>query len=271
MMISVAALQFPLGGEITLEDRLHLIRHRPDFVCLPEYFFVRPSDQQYADGNDRIERQLAMLTHLSRELSCVVVGGTMAHPVDGGYANVASIFNRGEPIGSYQKVNPYGREEKRGIVAGTEFKIFDIDGVRVGVLICADALQAGSFARMAQMGADVIFVPTVSPYREYDTVFEKDSRDSGIFVTGAQKANAFVVKTCGIGTLFGGRLQGRSGIFAPWGILHRVPPNEEDRKQVLFEYLDIEEIREFKRMMAREALDKGRDPGVAEISQITAV
>jgi len=270
MMISVAALQFPLGGEIKLEDRLHLIRHRPDFVCLPEYFFVRPSDEQYSDGNDRIEHQLAMLSQLSRELSCVVVGGTMAHPVDGGYANIASIFNRGELIGSYQKVNPYGREEKRGIVAGTEFKIFEVEGVRAGVLICADALQPESFARMAQIGADVIFVPTVSPYREYDTISEKNSRDTGIFVAGAQKAKAFVVKTCGIGTLFGGRLQGRSGVFAPWGSLQRVPPDEEDRKQLLFEYLDIDEMREFKRMMAREALHKGPDPGVQDVAHITS-
>jgi predicted amidohydrolase len=255
---------------VSLEDRLHLIRHRPDIICLPEYFFVRPADQEYADGNDRIDQQLAMLTQLSKELSCVVIGGTIAHPVQGGHANIASIFNRGELIGSYQKVNPAGREEKRAIVPGTEFKVFDVDGVRAGVLICADALRTESFAVMAKLGADVIFVPTVSPYRESDTVFEKDRRDTAIFVAGAQKADAFVVKACGIGTLFGGRLQGRSGIFAPWGILQRVPPDEEDRKQILFEYLDIDEIREFKRMMAKEELGKGPVPDFKEISEITA-
>ncbi|MBI5868394.1 MAG: carbon-nitrogen hydrolase family protein [candidate division Zixibacteria bacterium] len=267
MMISVAALQFPLGGEITLDDRLHLIRHRPDFVCLPEYFFVRPTDQHYADGDGRIGEQIETLARLSRDLSCVVIGGTMAHPIDGGYANIATVFNRGVEIGSYQKMNPYGREETRGIIPGNEFKIFEVEGVRLGVLICADVLQPDSFAGMAEMAADVIVVPTVSPYREGDTVFEKDRRDVSIFVSGAQRAMAFVVKTCGVGTIFGGRLQGRSGIYAPWGILQRVPPNEESKKQILFEYLDIAEIREFRQMMSREALDSPPIPAVPEIAQ----
>ena len=271
MMISVAALQFPLGGEITLEDRLHLMRHRPDFICLPEYFFLRPEDQQYSDGDDRVDAQLAAEAKLSRDLACAVIGGTIAHPVPGGHANISTIFNRGEQIGSYQKVNPYGREEKRGVIAGTKFKVFEVDGVRAGVLICADVMRIESFARMAALAADVIFVPTVSPYREGDTFYDKDRRDNAIFITGAQKANAFVVKTCAVGTLFGSRLQGRSGIFAPWGTLQRVPPDEEQRKQILFEYLDIAEIREFRRMMSREELDKNPAPGMADISHIASV
>lgn len=267
MMISVAALQYPLGGEITLGDRLHLIRHRPDFICLPEYFFVHPDDRDYADGDGRIGEQLETLARLSRDLSCVIIGGTMAHPVNGGYANITTVFDHGKEIGSYQKMNPYGREEKRGIVPGTEFRIFEVGGIRLGVLICADVLQPASFAGMKEMAADVIFVPTVSPYREGDTVYEKDRRDVGIFVSGAQRAMAFVIKTCGVGTIFGGRLQGRSGIYAPWGILQRVPPSEESKKQILFKYLDIAEIREFRQMMSREQLDAPSVPALTELTQ----
>jgi predicted amidohydrolase len=254
MMITVTALQAPLGGEITLEDKLHLIRHRPDFVSLPEYFFIRRTDRDYSDGDSLLEERLLMLANLSKELACAVIGGTLPHPVDGGYANTATLFNRGVRVGSYQKVNPYGREERHGIVPGNEFRVFDIEGVLVGILICADALDMGSFATMKRLGAEVIFVPTVSPHRKDDTVFEKERRDATIFVAGAQKARAYVVKTCGIGTLFGGRLQGRSGIFAPWGILHRVAPDSEDKKLLLTDYLDIGEIREFKRMMDPSAL-----------------
>ncbi len=266
MMISVAALQFPLGGVITLEDRLHLIRRRPDFICLPEYFFVRPTDVNYADGDAFLDQRLLMLAQLSRELSCVVIGGTIPHPVDGGYANIAPMFNRGIQVGSYQKVNPYGREEKRGIIPGTEFKVFDIDGIRVGLLICADVLKPESFESLKRLDADVVFIPTVSPYREYDTVFEKEKRDAGIFVAGAQRTCAYLVKTCGVGTLFGGRLQGRSGIFAPWGILQRVPPDAESKKLILTEYLDIDEVREFKRMMSQSSIapDSVRVSGIAK-------
>jgi len=254
MMITVTALQLPLGRGVALEDKLHLIRRRPDFLCLPEYLFVRPSDKHYADGDALLDERLAGLASLSRELACVVIGGTLPHPIDGGYANIATVFNRGAVIGTYQKVNPYGREEERGIIPGSEFHVFEVEGVRVGVLICADVLSSDSFAAMGRMGAEVIFIPTVSPHREADTVFEKDRRDASIFVAGAQKARAYVVKTCGVGTLFGNRLQGRSGIFAPWGILQRVPPDREDKKLSLTDCLDIDEIREFKRMMDPSAL-----------------
>lgn len=254
MMITVAALQAPLGGEITLEDKLHLIRRCPDFLCLPEYFFVRPRDTQYADGDPFLETRLAALATLSHELSCAVVGGTLPHPVDGGYANTATVFNRGDVVGSYQKVNPYGREEQRGVIPGSTFRVFEIEGVRVGVLICADVLNGESFNAMNRLGAEVIFVPTVSPHRPSDTVFEKERRDAAIFVAGAQKARSYIVKTCGVGTLFGNPLQGRSGIFAPWGILHRVPPDREDKKLILTGCLDIEEIREFRQMMDPSAL-----------------
>jgi predicted amidohydrolase len=254
MMITVTALQLPLGRGVTLEDKLHLIRHRPDFLCLPEYAYVRSSDRTYADGDALLEERLAALAGLSRELACVVIGGTLPHRINGGYANIATVFNRGDVVGAYQKVNPYGREEQRGIIPGSEFRVFEAEGVRVGVLICADVLSADSFAAMGRLGAEVIFVPTVSPHRDDDTVFEKDRRDASIFVAGAQKARAYVVKTCGVGTLFGHRLQGRSGIFAPWGIMRRVAPDSEDKKLTLTDLLDIDEIREFKRMMDPSAL-----------------
>ncbi len=254
MMISVAALQAPLGQGLSLEDKLHLIRHRPDYVCLPEYFYIRPIDQSYDDSTPLIESRLAELKHLSKDLGCTIIGGTMPHPVKGGYGNIATVFNRGSVVGSYQKVNPFGREEQRGIVPGSEYRVFDIDGIRIGILICADVLNPQSFTELARLNTDVIFVPTVSPYRTSDTVFEKDQRDTSIFVAGAQRACAYIVKTCGIGTLFGGALQGRSGIFAPWGILRRVPPDSEDKKLVLSAVLDIDEIRDFKRMMAPDEL-----------------
>ena len=94
------------GITFSLEDKLHLIRRRPDFICLPEYFCVRPSDRSYADGDKHMEERLAALATLSRELGCTVIGGTLPLRVNDGYANTSTVFHRGEVIGSYQKVNP---------------------------------------------------------------------------------------------------------------------------------------------------------------------
>jgi predicted amidohydrolase len=249
MVITIAALQIPLGSPITLEDQLHLFRRRPDFVCLPEYFSVRPGDHSHLDGAVRVERLHHELAKLSRDLGCVVIGGTLAELVDNGYENLSTIYDRGERVGAYQKVNPLGREEERGILPGREYRVFDVAGVRVGILICADVLNPDSFTAMHREGAEVIFAPTISPFLVNDTITEKDRRDIEIFMAGAQKAQAYVVKTCGIGTIFGHKLQGRSGVFAPWGILARVPPDDEQRKLIITHNLNIDEIREFKQQM----------------------
>lgn len=249
MIVSVAALQYPLGGPITLEDQLHLFRRKPDFLCLPEYFPVRPGDRSHDDVSIRITPLQRELSKLSRDLACTVIGGTMPHPVEGGYGNLSTVYHHGEIVGTYQKVNPLGREEERGVVPGKEYRVFDVGGVRIGILICADVLNPNSFAEMRRLGAEIVFTPTVSPYRENDTVFDKLRRDTDIFIAGAQTARAYVVKTCGVGTIFSSRLQGRSGVFAPWGVLSRVPPDAEDQKMILTEYLDIDEIREFKSQM----------------------
>jgi len=253
MIVKVAVLQYHLGEKIAREDKLFLIRRRPDFVCLPEYYFIRPDCTGMEEAAQAMEDNVAVLQRLSVDLETTVIGGSMVLKNGKGYANTSLIFSRGRLAGSYQKVNLYGKESRRGLVPGKEITAFTIDGARVGVLICADVLNPQSFKSLKKQRADMVFVPTTSPYRPDDTLFEKQLRDNTIFVRGAQLANAYVIKTCGVGTLFGNRLQGRSGIFAPWGILARTAVEDENRQRILLALLDLEEIREFKEKMVFSA------------------
>ncbi len=249
MIIKVCALQYPLGGVVSLEDKLFPLRRRPDFVCLPEYFFVNPDCSSFAEAAEHSTEYVAQIAELSRELHTTIVGGSIVLPRGGGLRNTSIVYSHGEFVGEYDKVNLYGHEPERGIGPGTDYRVFVIGGVRIGILICADALNLQSFKELGRLGAEVIFVPTTSPFRPQDTVFDKQARDARIFVRGAQLANAYVVKSGGVGSLFGHPLQGRSGIFAPWGILARTMLEDESKKRVLTMSLEIQEIREFKGKM----------------------
>lgn len=249
MIVNVAALQYQLGRPIALEDKLFILRRKPDFVCLPEYCFVGPECTGVGESARMAGKNMAMIEKLSIDLATTVIGGSMIVKTQGGYANTAMIFSRGRLVGSHQKVNLYGNEPRRGIVPGREVLTFQIDGVRLGVLICADVLNPLLFKRLYKQRADIIFVPVTSPYRAEETSFDKQLRDNRIFVRGAQLANAYVVKAGGVGTLFGHQLQGRSAVFAPWGVLAKVKIEDENRKRVLVTQLDLEEIREFKEKM----------------------
>ena len=253
MVIQVAVLQCSLGQPLTLEDKLFLLRRRPDFVCLPEYFFVPPDCHTAEEAAQHAQENLAVIEKLSTGLDATVIGGSMVMPNEQGFTNTCAIFSRGRLIGLHHKINLYGNEPSRGMVPGRETRVFEIDGARIGVLICADVLEPRLFKALEHQHVDVVFAPVTSPYRPNDTIFEKQLRDSTIFVRGAQLANAYVVKTGAIGAVFGHRVQGRSGVFAPWGILAKTSMEDEDRKRIMTVVLDIDEIREFKEKMVLSA------------------
>ena len=96
------------------------------------------------------------------------------------------------------------------------------------------------------LDTDIVFIPTTSPLRPMETITDKFTRDKMIFVDGAREAGSFLVKCCAVGRLWGGDLQGRSLVAAPWGIITRVPPTEEARRRILSITLDITELREFR-------------------------
>jgi predicted amidohydrolase len=246
MLVKVALVQHKIGDPVGLDLKLRLFRDRPDLVCFPEYWGALAAMKGPEELAPKASAQLATMSRLSRELGCVVIGGTVVVRAASGLHNLAPLFDAGTRMGDYVKCHPTLRERARGIVPGALWPVWDLGFARIAVAICADCLHPETFVRMAQHKVDLLFVPNASPLRQGETPEEKFGRDESIFVAGARRAGAYVVKVCGVGSLFGGRLQGRSLVAAPWGILNRVPPSEEDRPRVVTADLSIDELREFR-------------------------
>jgi predicted amidohydrolase len=249
MLVNIALVQHRVGDPVNLDLKLHLFRKQPDFICFPEYWGARPSDVSLPDLVGRTALLEAEMERLSSELACTVIGGTSVHDVGGELFNTASLYHQGKRLGRYQKVHPTDNEIRRGIRPGESPGIWRFGDITVGIAICADCLQPEYFDLYRAGGVDLLFVPNASPHREGEPVAAKHQRDQEIFVRGAARAGAYITKVCGTGTLFGGSLQGRSLVAAPWGILHRVPADEEDRAQVISATLSIQELREFRARM----------------------
>lgn len=128
------------------------------------------------------------------------------------------------------------------------------------MLICADALDSRLFNRLFDNGVDITFIPTVSPYRPHETILEKYRRDDDIYVDGAQRSASYVVKACGVGSIFGNRLQGRSLIASPHGVLKRIEPQAEDSSDLLSYILDLDEIRDYakKKRLIQETIGSAK-------------
>ncbi len=248
MLINVVLCQLRVGGGITLAEKIHIFKRKPDFVCLPEYFMIPPDARDYPEFAAQFDNNLKILARWSNELDTTLIGGTVAEKVDSTMYNTCFIFRKGQKIASYRKQFPTIHELRRGITPGKKYIVFEVDGIRVGMMICADVLHEEAFIKLGKLKADIIFVPTVSPLRPNDTIEARVHRDHDIFVRGSLLARAYVVKTCGIGSIFGHIQNGRSLVAAPWGILWQVSPENEQHPRIQNIILDIDELREFRRV-----------------------
>lgn len=249
MLVNVALVQHQAGRDLDIDLGLHLLRKRPDFVCFPEYWGAGPDPGAHAALLAAQPRLDARMQRLSSLLSCVVIGGSRLIASGGETFNAAPVFDSGRKVGEYAKVHPTENERRRGITPGPGPGTYRLGGVNVGVAICADSLASGYFKSYAAFGVDLLFVPNASPLRPGESHEEKYERDQSIFVQGARDAGAYVVKVCSVGRIFGGALQGRSLVAAPWGVLHRVEPEAETLPQVLSVTLSLSELREFRQRL----------------------
>jgi predicted amidohydrolase len=162
--IRVAALQ-PALRWLGVMPNLHLLRQTCeqlvqraslDWIVLPESFNGQPCE--YDNGAAGRDARTFLAT-LARACEVNVVGGSIEYQHDDGTRrNTCFVLDRdGNEIGRYDKRVLFNREPELR-TAGREAGTFEVEGVRVAVLICAD-LWDPALARELVGRADVVFVP----------------------------------------------------------------------------------------------------------------
>lgn len=228
MKKKIVIYQQEILGFIPDEDIQTIQQYQPDMVCLPEYFF-HPEKVNFAQSQE-------LLKKYSQLFHCILIGGTTVLLENEKLYNTCFIYDSGREMGHYKKINLYYREFGR-ITPGTEYTVIDVNGIRIGLMICADALSESAWQGTALLKPEIVFIPTFSPYKE-EKIEAKFIRDEEIYVSGAKLCGCPVIKTCCIGTFKDTRLQGRSLAALPDGILWRVPPDKED--QSIIQLLEID-------------------------------
>ena len=244
-----------MGHRLSLEEKLHILKQRPDFVCLSEYCLLDGSVSDYQQAADRYPEYLRYFKKLSSELSACLIAGTLVEREDDRLYNASYVIDRGTVLGTYRKRYPVPGELQKGISAGHRPLRLTVDDVQIGILICGDVFYPELYGEMGQAGVDVIFVPTTSLYRPDDSLSQKRDRDRKYFIDGAERTGAYVVKVCGVGSIFGRPLQGRSLVTAPWGMIEQISQFEEAEPRLLSVTLDIAEVREFRHKFARPIVE----------------
>jgi len=251
VLTKVVAFQARMGQTLSLAEKIHIFKQRPDFVCLPEYCLLDDSVGDYRTAALRKREYIEYLIRLSDELSTCLIAGTVAEAVDDRLYNACYVINRGMPIGRYRKRYPVPGELSEGISPGEKGLVLEVEGIRISVLICGDIFYRDLYDEARRERVDIVFVPTTSPYRPADSTSARRERDRKYFFALAQRSVAYVVKVCGVGKIFGRPLQGRSLIAAPWDFVSQVDFSSQSEKRILTETLDISELREFREKLER--------------------
>ena len=166
------------GADILLTPELSLCGYPPEDLLLRDGFYV---------ACDAALRELAQTV----QGITVIVG----HPdkVEDRCYNAASILRNGKIVATYHKhslPNHSVFDEERYFTHGNQPCLIEMDGVKFGIIICADVWHEHAADLAKEAGAEVLLVLNASPYHfnkqatRYDTIRERIG-DTGLAVVYA--------------------------------------------------------------------------------------
>ena len=177
-IMRIALLQITSGADKMAN--LKLVREAAtDAAHQGARLLIFPEATSQAFGTGRLDKQAedihsgdfaTALQDLAQELDVVIIAGmfTPADTIERDGKTISRVHNTALITGAglhegYNKINTYdafGYRESDTVKPGSELKIVEVDGVKVGVTICYDLRFPGLFQDLARAGAELIVAPT---------------------------------------------------------------------------------------------------------------
>ncbi len=175
-VIRLGLIQWQMRPYKDLEDLMHQAEYfidavsgyRSDFALFPEFF----NAPLMAENNHLTEseaiRELAKHTativqrfsELAISYNINIISGSMPEIQNDNLYNVGYLCRRDGTVDRYEKLHVTPDEAKVwGMQNGNQFKVFDTDCGKIGVLICYDVQFPEVSRILADDGMDILFVP----------------------------------------------------------------------------------------------------------------
>jgi NAD+ synthetase len=177
------------GAQLLITAELSLCGYPPEDLLLRPAFLA-----SCADELSRLAARVEGVT--------VLVGFPELAP-EGRY-NAVAVLREGEVVARYRKrclPNYTVFDEQRYFNPGGDPCIVDVDGIRVGIIICEDVWCAGPATAARDAGAQLIVVPNGSPYHTRQQTLRREvvaarARETGLAIiyvnrTGGQDELVF--------------------------------------------------------------------------------
>ena len=210
-------------------------KEQPDIIVLPEMWttaYTLPELEKFADVNG--EPTISFLKGLARTYQINIIGGSVATKRDGKFYNTSLVFNReGKLVYEYDKIHLVPMlDEPRYLTGGSQkVQVFELDGIKMGLIICYD-LRFPELARsLALQGAQILYVVA-----EWPTARKEHWK--ALQIARAIENQFFVVSCNRIGSYAGEEFAGCSMVIDPWGNCLTIAGETEE--ETLIESLSLE-------------------------------
>jgi predicted amidohydrolase len=199
---------------------------KADLIVLPEFFasgYVFESRQELWElAEEAGGETFAFLDDLSRKMGAAIVGSIAERDGDHVY-NTCVLSSGGEVRLRYRKVHLFDREKELFAPGDLPFDVCEVNGVRVGLMICFDWVFPEAMRALALKGAQIVCHPSnlVLPYCPR------------AMITRCIENGVFAITTNRVGTEARAGMEltfiGMSQVVGPRGeILMRANEEEED-------------------------------------------
>ena len=189
------------GADLALFPEAIMATGRPEESLAP---FAEPLDGPFVNELQRLAIQHRL----------AIVAGVFEPAVSGRvYNTVVVVRSDGELIGSYRKIHLYdafGHRESDRIAAGDgKTLVFELGGLRLGVMTCYELRFPELARRLVEQGAEVLLLPAAwvrGPLKEmhWDSLARARAIENTVYVAAAGQVSATYV--------------GLSALYDPMGV-----------------------------------------------------
>ena len=128
-------------------------------ACIPAYTFLRGYSRTQLLELAEIIPDGPKLIEMAREFKIVILAGLLERDDQNNVYNAYICVNGDGLIAKHRKLHAFINEH---LVNGNEYCVFELDGVKFGILICFDNNLIENVRITTLMGAEVIFMPHVT-------------------------------------------------------------------------------------------------------------
>ncbi|MDC7301421.1 carbon-nitrogen hydrolase family protein [Agathobacter ruminis] len=135
-------------------------KNRADILLLPECFITGYELPMTYEKSISCEDEV--IVKVCEEAKALSIGVVLTSFTKGKEQpqNTAFVISKtGEILMKYSKVHTCDFADEKNVEAGTEFKVCDFDGIKLGIMICYDREYPESARMLMLKGAEIILVP----------------------------------------------------------------------------------------------------------------